>query len=61
MKNESGQALAEYAVVMMALFTLVFITGTAVESLYDGAFLDLLSGFSMYSDNYDLVLSLPFP
>jgi hypothetical protein len=60
-RNDAGQALTEYAVVMAALITMIFVTAGVTNWLYDGAFFDLLSGFGLYSETYDLVLSLPFP
>jgi hypothetical protein len=59
--NDSGQAMTEYAIVMVGLVTLVFLTGATMNALYDDGFFQLLRGFAMYSDAYDFVLSLPCP
>ncbi len=58
---ESGQAITEYALLLVALMSVGLIAGAVMNSLYDGAFMDLLRGFGIYADNYDFVLSLPFP
>lgn len=61
MKNDSGQAITEYTIVMLGLMVLMWGTFRVFEGFQSGAFLKLLGGFGAYADSYDLILSLPFP
>jgi hypothetical protein len=60
-RDQRGQALTEYTLVMVALLFAMWGTAQVFNRFQSGSFLELLRGFGIYSKSFDLILSLPFP
>ena len=58
--NQKGQALAEYVLILAVLVAGVWVTKTAFGPLWP-KFVEGLGLYSIYTDSFEIVLSLPFP